>query len=163
MEFLSCVPLFAAIITLVLGIGLIVLEICLPGFGVPGISGTVLTAFSLLVMINYIGWGTLLVAVGILLLLGCVLLIVSRSAKKDKGRFVLHSSINQKQEQTDGQVKPEMHGVALTDLHPSGIASFGEKKTDVVTQGEFISKQARIKVIEADGNRIVVKEIKENV
>lgn len=58
---------------------------------------------------------------------------------------------------------PEMHGVALTDLHPSGIASFGEKKTDVVTQGEFISKQARIKVIEADGNRIVVKEIKENV
>lgn len=163
MEFLSGVPLFAAIITLVLGVGLIVLEICLPGFGVPGISGTILTTFSLLVMVNYIGWGTLLVAVGILLLLGCVLLIVSRSAKKGKGRFVLHSSINQKQEQTEERVMPEMHGVALTDLHPSGIASFGEKKTDVVTQGEFISKQARIKVIEADGNRIVVKEIKENV
>ena len=163
MEFLSGIPLFAAIITLVLGIGLIVLEICLPGFGVPGISGTILTTFSLLVMINYIGWGTLLVAVGILLLLGCVLLIVSRSAKKGKGRFVLHSSFNQKQEQAEERVMPEMHGVALTDLHPSGIASFGEKKTDVVTQGEFISKQARIKVIEADGNRIVVKEIKENV
>lgn len=163
MEFLSGVPLFAAIITLVLGVGLIVLEICLPGFGVPGISGTILTTFSLLVMVNYIGWGTLLVAVGILLLLGCVLLIVSRSAKKGKGRFVLHSSINQQQEQVEERVMPEMHGVALTDLHPSGIASFGEKKTDVVTQGEFISKQARIKVIEADGNRIVVKEIKENV
>mgnify|MGYP001630208443 CR=1 FL=1 len=163
MEFLSGVPLFAAIITLVLGVGLIVLEICLPGFGVPGISGTILTTFSLLVMVNYIGWGTLLVAVGILLLLGCVLLIVSRSAKKGKGRFVLHSSINQQQEQAEERVMPEMHGVALTDLHPSGIASFGEKKTDVVTQGEFISKQARIKVIEADGNRIVVKEIKENV
>ena len=157
MEFLSGVPLFAAIITLVLGVGLIVLEICLPGFGVPGISGTILTTFSLLVMVNYIGWGTLLVAVGILLLLGCVLLIVSRSAKKGKGRFVLHSSINQQQEQAEERVMPEMHGVALTDLHPSGIASFGEKKTDVVTQGEFISKQARIKVIEADGNRIVDK------
>ena len=57
MEFLSGVPLFAAIITLVLGVGLIVLEICLPGFGVPGISGTILTTFSLLVMVNYIGWG----------------------------------------------------------------------------------------------------------
>lgn len=109
-------------------LGLIVLEICLPGFGVPGISGTILTTFSLLVMVNYIGWGTLLVAVGILLLLGCVLLIVSSSAKKGKGRFVLHSSINQQQEQAEERVMPEMHGVALTDLHPSGIASFGGEK-----------------------------------
>lgn len=163
MSFLLCVPLFAAIITLILGVGLIVLEICLPGFGVPGISGTVLTAFSLLVMINYIGWGALLVAIGILLLLGCVLLIVSRSAKRGKGRFVLHSSINQKQDQTEVWIKPEMHGIALTDLHPSGIASFGERKTDVVTRGEFVFKEARIKVLEVDGNRIVVKEIKESV
>ena len=49
-------------------------------------------------------------------------------------------------------------GISVTPLRPAGAAIFGNKKVDVVTEGEFIGKNARIKVIVIDGNRVVVKE-----
>jgi membrane-bound serine protease (ClpP class) len=48
-------------------------------------------------------------------------------------------------------------GVALADLHPTGIARIDGRRVDVVTRGEMVLKNTRIKVIEVRGNRIVVK------
>lgn len=50
-------------------------------------------------------------------------------------------------------------GVALSDLHPTGIASINGRRVDVVTRGEMIVKNTRFKVIEVHGNRVVVKSI----
>ncbi|CEG27911.1 NfeD family protein [Bacillus sp. B-jedd] len=51
-------------------------------------------------------------------------------------------------------------GVALTVLRPSGTAIFNSERIDVVTEGAFIRQDARVKVIEVEGPRIVVREIK---
>lgn len=51
-------------------------------------------------------------------------------------------------------------GTAATTLRPSGIANIGGKRVDVVTTGEMVSKNTRIKVVEVKGNRVVVKPIK---
>lgn len=51
-------------------------------------------------------------------------------------------------------------GTTVTTLHPSGIANIGGKRVDVITTGEMIQKNARIRVIEVKGNRVVVKSIK---
>ncbi len=51
-------------------------------------------------------------------------------------------------------------GVALTTLRPSGIANIKGNKIDVVSEGEMISKNTRIKVIDVKGNRIIVKPVK---
>ncbi|MCP4366459.1 MAG: hypothetical protein GY800_14355 [Planctomycetes bacterium] len=48
-------------------------------------------------------------------------------------------------------------GVALADLHPTGIARIDGRRVDVVTRGEMVLKNTRIKVIEVRGNRVVVK------
>ncbi|MGR3309747.1 MAG: NfeD family protein [Candidatus Brocadiales bacterium] len=51
-------------------------------------------------------------------------------------------------------------GTTVTTLHPSGIANIGGKRVDVITTGEMISKDTRIKVVEVKGNRVVVKPVK---
>jgi membrane-bound ClpP family serine protease len=49
-------------------------------------------------------------------------------------------------------------GTALHDLHPAGSGRFGERKLDVITRGEYIVGGTEIKIIEIEGNRIVVAE-----
>ena len=51
-------------------------------------------------------------------------------------------------------------GVAITTLRPSGIANINGNKVDVISEGEMVLKNAKIKVIDVKGNRIVVKSIK---
>jgi membrane-bound serine protease (ClpP class) len=54
-------------------------------------------------------------------------------------------------------VTPGMHGTAQTMLRPSGKARFADHVVDVVTEGEFISAETPITVIQKDGMRVVVK------
>ncbi|RHW41015.1 nodulation efficiency protein NfeD [Neobacillus notoginsengisoli] len=51
-------------------------------------------------------------------------------------------------------------GVAMTVLRPSGTALFNNERIDVVTEGAFIKADARVMVIEVEGPRVVVREIK---
>ncbi len=51
-------------------------------------------------------------------------------------------------------------GVAITTLRPSGTANINGNKVDVVSEGEMISKNTKIKVTDVKGNRIVVKSVK---
>ena len=46
--------------------------------------------------------------------------------------------------------------MAETFLRPAGKARFGERDIDVVTEGEFIEKDARVKILAIKGNRVVV-------
>ncbi len=48
-------------------------------------------------------------------------------------------------------------GVALTMLRPAGIARFGDRRVDVVADGEIIEKDTRVEVTEVSGNRVVVR------
>jgi membrane-bound serine protease (ClpP class) len=54
-------------------------------------------------------------------------------------------------------LRPGMQGTAITTLRPSGKARFAEHVVDVVTEGEFITPQTPITVIQTDGMRVVVK------
>lgn len=47
-------------------------------------------------------------------------------------------------------------GLAQTMLRPSGKAMFGEEILDVVTEGDMILKDTKVKIIRVEGNRIVV-------
>ncbi len=51
-------------------------------------------------------------------------------------------------------------GVATTTFELTGIANINGKKVDVISEGEMISKNTRIKVTGVKRNRIVVKPVK---
>ena len=50
-------------------------------------------------------------------------------------------------------------GVALTPLRPAGTARIGDRKVDVVSDGEVIDPDTRVRVIEVKGNRVVVRAV----
>ena len=49
-------------------------------------------------------------------------------------------------------------GIALTPLRPAGTARIGERRVDVVAEGEFVERDAGIIVIACEGARIVVRK-----
>ena len=51
-------------------------------------------------------------------------------------------------------------GITDTFFRPSGNIIINDKKYDAITEGEFINKGAKIKVILVEGNKIVIKEAK---
>lgn len=56
-----------------------------------------------------------------------------------------------------------MVGIAATDLRPAGVLALDDgARLDVVSQGEFVQKGARLKVLEVGGNRIVVESVGED-
>lgn len=64
--------------------------------------------------------------------------------------------------QQDGQLSPISigdEGVADSALRPSGRVLFGETYRDVITDGSFVEKGARVRVIKVSGTHITVREI----
>lgn len=49
-------------------------------------------------------------------------------------------------------------GVTVSPLRPAGKAKFGEELVDVVTQGEMLPLNSRVKVVGVEGSRVIVAE-----
>ena len=50
-------------------------------------------------------------------------------------------------------------GVCVTDLRPAGTITVDGEPLDVVTEGGFVKAGARVKVINVDGSRVLVRQI----
>jgi len=50
-------------------------------------------------------------------------------------------------------------GVAATPLRPSGKAQFGEQFLDVIADGGYVAPGGRVRVVEIEGQQVVVKEV----
>ncbi len=50
-------------------------------------------------------------------------------------------------------------GMTATPLRPAGKVAFGDELVDVVTEGDFVEEGTRVRVIEIEGNRVVVKQV----
>jgi membrane-bound serine protease (ClpP class) len=133
----------------------------LPGFGVVGVLGLILLAAAIIYAWITLGalWGIGMLALSALLF-GLGIWIISKT--RFGRRFVQGESLKGAvssigRDHTDIVGK---EGAALSDLHPVGSAMVEGRKLDVITNGVFIKKGSRLRVIEASGPRIVVEEIK---
>jgi len=61
----------------------------------------------------------------------------------------------------DSTLKIGMTGTAATILRPVGKAKFGDAIADVVAEGEYIQKDKTVKIVQIQGNKVVVRETKE--
>ena len=171
MEFLELFGFFARmdwLVTIVFlsGFALVITEMFVPGFGVPGISGAILLFIGVLLLANSL-MDAVIMFIIIVAFLGIILTIVLHSASK--GRFsktvVLNDALNREQGFSgteDLEFFLGKQGVAVTTLRPSGTADFDGVRLDVVSQSEFISKGTKVTVIKVEGRRIVVDDIEEN-
>ena len=53
-----------------------------------------------------------------------------------------------------------LEGVAVTMLRPAGAAQFGDRRVNVVTDGEIIDANTRVEVCDVRGNRVVVRAVR---
>ncbi|MBE5798878.1 MAG: hypothetical protein E7321_02890 [Clostridiales bacterium] len=144
---------------LLLGAGLMILEIFLPGFGLPGISGIVLIGAG--VIMAALAHGMLTAIVILLVVIALLALVVSwvmRSAAK--GNY--HSEIFLKEKddldsREDMQVLVGKTGRTTSVLRPAGIGDFDGVRLNVVTEGGFIERDRPIEIVSVEGTRIVVR------
>ncbi|MBM7620313.1 membrane-bound serine protease (ClpP class) [Bacillus tianshenii] len=150
-------------ILFILGVIFIVLEIFVPGgiLGVLGL-GAVITSFFLATG-NIVQTGiSLLVAMVVTVVAMVVLFTVFGKRIRLFDRIILRDSTNTEQGYVSNVSRIELvgqEGVTLTPLRPSGTAVIREERIDVVTEGSFIGSNKRVRIVKAEGPRIVVREI----
>jgi membrane-bound ClpP family serine protease len=172
--------IYLAIMLFLLGLALLGIEIfLLPGFGVAGVSGILLILAGLVLAgldkapestedwVGLIGkmlrYGLTMAGAGVLAF------ILSRYLPKIPyaNRLMLVPP-EDKAEVEDASPLPGVDvavsmlgqvGTATSMLRPSGMAKFGDRYIDVVTEGDFIPPGTPIQVVEVEGTRIVVKRV----
>lgn len=160
MEILQSIDAFTAI-CFALGFILVVIEMFHPGFGAPGITGGILLVLGIVFTARSLTEALILLLI-IIAILGVTLTFVLQSATKGKLSKILILSNSQRKD--NGYIGTEdlnyfldKEGVAATVLRPAGIADFSGVKMDVVSEGEYIQKGSRIRVIKVEGRKIVVR------
>ncbi len=165
------------LIMFLIGILLIALEIfVIPGFGIAGVSGLVLTVGSLiLVMLNndwfdfqFVAEGDLITAIFttfvaliasfVAIFVGGVRLTESRMFQ----RVALQTTLDKEQGYTANFKKESFigkTGEAYTILRPSGKVMIDDELHDAFTRGGYIEKGTKVEVVGEEGNSLKVKEI----
>ena len=145
------------IVLFIVGTGAVIAEMFVPGM-IIGICGAVCIITSIVMAYNadYTILGHALFGCGIFSI--PILLIIwykvfSKTFSIDESEKGFSSS--------DEKLKDllSLEGVTLTPLHPSGIVLIDGKRVDVVTTGDMIEKDTKVKVIEVEGNRVVVRTV----
>lgn len=151
-----------ALVMLIVGYVLMVVEMYVPGFGLPGISGIILMTIGIVAMEPTPLQALLLVLVSVLLL-GIAFSVAMRSISKgrlSRSRLVLNDALNGKKEDDGDDLSYFIgkHGQTHTALRPAGIAEFDGVKLNVVSDGDFVGAHRPVRVVRVEGNRIVVCE-----
>lgn len=147
---------------LIAGFVLVGIEMSIPGFGLPGISGIASLAIGVLLTAKTLETGLIMVVVIIVLSAIMMTVIMTLlSSKKSKVPIVLKDDVKGEQEflnTSDMDYLIGKTGVAATDLRPGGKGSFDGIYFDVLSDGMYVNKGKRIKIIKIKDNKIIVTE-----
>ncbi len=178
-HFMTHLAGFEEIVLIALGLILLVVEVFVtPGFGVAGISGLLVMALGLLLALLGLDlrfaletgevWTALLrvfASFGATVLAFAVFLYFAPESRF-ASRLVLKEKVRGTVVREGGDGGPEagdellgQEGVAVGDLRPAGIVRIGDRRVDVVTEGDYVDAGATVRVIEVRGNRVVVREV----
>lgn len=162
---MQLIELLPILICFVLGLGFLVAEMFMPGFGLPGISGIILELIAIvLVYLRFGGLAALGMTLIVLALVAIALSLALRSV--NKGRLSKSSVILSAEETPEeGYVATQdmdvflgREGVTTTVLRPTGMAEFDGVKLNVSADGEYIARDEPVRVIRVEGARVVVKK-----
>ena len=158
------------IVAFVLGIIFCAIEMCVPGFGFFGISGTILIVAG--IVLRMIFGGDLLMLL-YMVLIALVLFtltfwlfsrLITKSRLSKTALFHVDSAVptgvtegTRDYSHLLGQV-----GVAVTGLHPIGRAEFNGGTVDVVARDGYIAQDAQVLVTHVEGQRVEVIENNQN-
>lgn len=151
------------VFVLIVGIILIGIEFYMPGFGIPGVSGTIFTVAGIFLTGRNISERIIVGLVAIILIaVMLVLSIMVFNSKNVKSPIKLDTDLQGKNvfiEEKDMEYLVGKIGIALTDLKPSGKGEFDGVKLDIITS-KYLPKGAQLIITEIKNNKIFVDEVK---
>lgn len=151
------------VILVIAGLFLVGAEIFVPG-GILGVMGAICLIAAIIIGFPALSpmfgpMGGLVSAVSIIVLVGIVMVLwIKIFPRTSLGkRMTVSADLHESKATEDGlEELLNKTGETLSELRPSGFALIDGRRTDVVTQGGMISKGETVKVIEIEGNRVVV-------
>lgn len=154
------------IICFVIGIGLLILEAFMPGFGAPGITGVILEVITL--VLTWFEHGPV-ATLGMLLIVLLVLAIAISTSLRSitKGRLSKSSLVHSETESNedgyrsiqDLAVFMDKEGTATSVLRPTGIADFEGVRLNVSSEGDFIPAGTKVRIVKVEGAKILVRAL----
>lgn len=151
------------VILLLLGIILIVAEFFVTG-GILGLLGIGSIIGSLFMAGYDIGHMSMSIAIAFIVSI-IASVVLFRSIGMEKGIF-RHIILRNRTSTELGYVSSVnrleligLEGVTVTQLRPSGTALFENERIDVVSEGNFIESDQKVKVVKVEGMRVVVREV----
>ena len=154
------------IICFVIGIGLLILEAFMPGFGAPGITGIILEVITL--VLTWFEHGPV-ATLGMLLIVLLVLTIAISTSLRSitKGRLSKSSLVHSETESNedgyrsiqDLAVFMDKEGTATSVLRPTGIADFEGVRLNVSSEGDFIPAGTKVRIVKVEGAKILVRAL----
>lgn len=152
---------------LLLGIGLFIagfilvgIEMVIPGFGVPGLSGIACLIIAIMLTADTVEEGMTITMI-VVAVLAVMLTVVMLVLKQVKSPIILQENLETASgflNEADLEYLVGKEGIAVTDLKPVGKCSIGGIEFDVRAESRFLAKGSRVVVSSIHENMIVVKE-----
>lgn len=152
-----------AILLLALGLALLFAETLVPSFGVLTLLATLAIVGASLFAFREGNGVAFLVAVCVFVP-AVILLGLKVLPRTPLGKHFVSSGFSSEDVRAVDRRDADLlgaEGPVLAQLRPAGVARLGERRVDVVSRGEWIEAGARVRVIELQGNRVVVARVLE--
>jgi membrane-bound ClpP family serine protease len=147
-----------------IGIVLLILELIIPSFGILSVLGAICLFGGVMMASSDPKQAAYLL--GIAFIISIPVILVTIKYFKHRGvwnRFILRDQLTTQEGYISSPNKQYLLGFigeSITPLRPAGTAKFKEERVDVVTDGSFVGANKPVEVIQVEGTRVVVREIK---
>lgn len=154
------------ILCFVFGIGLLILEAFMPGFGAAGITGIILEIITL--VMTWHEHGSLATLAMLLIVLLVLAIAISTSLRSiASGRLSKSALVHSETESSESGYRSlddlaiflDHEGVTTSVLRPTGIGDFDGVRLNISSEGEFIPVGTRVRIIKVEGAKILVRAI----
>jgi len=150
------------VILLISGFVLVGIEMAMPGFGLPGISGIVSLVIGIILTADSVSSG-IIMAIIVIVILGIMLAVAMTllGSKKVKSPMVLREDVKGEHgflESSDLEYLIGREGTATTDLRPAGKGKFDGIEFDILSGGSYINKGQNIRISRIKDNKLIVTE-----
>ena len=154
------------IICFVIGIGCLIAEAFMPGFGVAGITGLVLEVITL--VLTWFEHGPTATLAMLLIVLLVLAIAISTSLRSiTSGRLSKSAMVHSETESNEDGYRSTAdlavflgrEGVTSSVLRPTGIADFDGVRLNVSSEGDYIAAGTQVRIIKVEGAKILVRAI----
>lgn len=148
------------ILLLIAGFILVGVEMAIPGFGAPGISGIACLVGGILLTSKSIEQG-LTITMIVVVLLAMMLVVILLTLKKVKPPFILEDELKAEGgylNDSDLEYLVGKEGIAATDLKPAGKCDIEGVEFDVRAEGRYVKKGTKVRISRIHENTIMIKE-----